>query len=79
MEQTEELGVAVIKVEVGKKSTLLREVRTLKVGEVITLDTKAGSLLKIYADGRFIGNGEAVVVGDRYGVRIIDIVPPDER
>ena len=71
--------LAALRVELGRRRMSENEVRRLAVGEVVNLGISAGSPLTIYADGRLIGHGEAVVVGSSYGVRITDIVPPDDR
>lgn len=73
--------VVKFRVEFGRRMMPMAEVRRLAVGEVVNLDTKVSAVspLTLYADGRLIGYGEAVVIGDSYGVRIIDIVPAEDR
>lgn len=67
-----------LKVELGRKRMPEAEVRRLAVGEIVVLYDRAGTPLTIYADGKVIGHGEAAVVGDFYGVRITDILPPED-
>ncbi len=68
----------VFKVEIGRRKMSEKEVRHLAAGQIINLNVNAGSPLAIYADGKLIGHGEAVVVGNHYGVRIMELVSPDE-
>jgi flagellar motor switch protein FliN/FliY len=48
-------------------------------GSVIELDKIAGEPLDFMVNGRLVARGEAVVVNDKFGVRITDIVSPSER
>ena len=64
-------------VEVGRRSMTMGELIDLMPGTVVELDRPAGSQLDIMANGKVIAKGEAVVVGDRYGVRILEIVGDD--
>ena len=59
-----------VTVELGRRRLPLGEVARLDVGSVIELDTLAGEPLVVYANGRRIATGEAVVVGGQFGVRI---------
>jgi flagellar motor switch protein FliN/FliY len=66
-------------VELGRKRIRIGELLSVGVGSVIDLGTPAGAPLSIYANGTLIAHGEAVVVGERYGIRVTDIVSPRER
>ncbi|MCG8557255.1 MAG: flagellar motor switch protein FliN [Proteobacteria bacterium] len=66
-------------VELGRKRMKISELLSVAAGTVLELTTAAGSPLSIYANRTLIAQGEAVVVGERYGVRITEIVPPRER
>ncbi len=66
-------------VELGRKRMRISELLELGAGQVVTLDVAAGTPLMLYANGTLVAEGEAVVVGDRYGVRITQIVSPEER
>ena len=68
-----------IHVELGRKKMKIRELLQVGAGAVVPLETQAGSPLSIYANNTLIAEGEAVVVGERYGVRVTDIVSPAER
>ncbi len=66
-------------VELGRKRVRIGELLKVGAGHVIELDIAAGAPLSIYANQTLIAEGEAVVVGDHYGIRITDIVSPAER
>ncbi|HEY6877731.1 MAG TPA: flagellar motor switch protein FliN [Polyangiales bacterium] len=66
-------------VELGRKRIRIGELLAVGVGSVIDLGTAAGAPLSIYANSTLIAHGEAVVVGERYGIRVTDIVSPRER
>ena len=68
-----------IHVELGRKRMRIAELLELAAGGVLELETAAGAPLSIYANQTLIARGEAVVVGDRYGIRVTDIVSPGER
>ena len=58
-----------------------RRAARLALGEasVIELDRQAGELLDVFVNGTLIGRGEVVTVGDRFGVRMTELVNPDKR
>ncbi|MCP4679344.1 MAG: flagellar motor switch protein FliN [Deltaproteobacteria bacterium] len=64
-------------VEVGRREMTMGELIDLMPGTVVELDRSAGEQLDILANGKLVARGEAVVVGDRYGVRILAIVGED--
>jgi flagellar motor switch protein FliN len=64
-------------VEVGRRAMTMGELIDLMPGTVVELDRPAGGQLDILANGKIIAKGEAVVVGDRYGVRILEIIGDD--
>lgn len=66
-------------VELGRKRMRIAELLALGAGQVLTLEVAAGTPLTVYANGTLVAEGEAVVVGDRYGIRITQIVSPEER
>ena len=59
-----------VTVELGRRRMSLGEVSRLTVGSVVELDTLAGEPLAIYANGRRVATGEAVVVEGQFGVRV---------
>ena len=57
----------------------IKELLRLTQGSVVALDGLAGEPLDILINGYLIAQGEVVVVADKYGVRITDIITPSER
>jgi len=62
-------------VELGRRRLALSEVLQLTPGSVIELEKLVGEPLEIYANGRLIAEGEAVVVDEQFGVRITNLAP----
>ena len=69
----------VVHVELGRRRMRISELLSLQPGSVLELDAEASAPLAIYANRTLVAHGEAVVVGDHYGVRITRIVSPEER
>ncbi len=65
-------------VEIGSTSLSLRELLALGEGSVIELDRQADELLDVFVNGTLIGRGEVVTVGDRFGVKMTELVSPDK-
>jgi flagellar motor switch protein FliN/FliY len=63
-----------ITLEIGRRRMRIAEVLKLAPGQTLELAKAAGEPLDIFVNGKLLGRGEAVVVGDRYGVRITEIV-----
>jgi len=61
-------------VEVGRRAMAIGDLIDLMPGTIVELDRPAGEQLDILANGKLVARGEAVVVGDRYGVRVLEIV-----
>ncbi|MCP4502189.1 MAG: flagellar motor switch protein FliN [Deltaproteobacteria bacterium] len=68
-----------VSVELGRSRMPIQQVVALTSGSVIELDKVAGEPLDVLLNGRLVARGEAVVVGERFGVRITSIVSPRER
>lgn len=66
-------------VELGRRRLSLTEVLQLTPGSVIELEKLVGEPLEIYANGRLIAEGEAVVVDEQFGVRITNLAPSKVR
>lgn len=66
-------------VELGRTRMTIKELLRLTQGSVVALDGLAGEPLDILINGYLIAQGEVVVVADKYGVRITDIITPTER
>lgn len=68
-----------VSVELGRNRMTIQDLLALGPGAVIELDKVAGEPLDILVNDRLVARGEAVVVNDKFGVRITDIVSPQER
>lgn len=66
-------------VELGRTKMTIKELLRLSQGSVVALEGLAGEPLDILINGYLIAQGEVVVVNDKYGVRITDIITPSER
>lgn len=74
------LGISVsLSVELGRVWMTINELLHLTHGSVVDLDRLAGSPMDILANGTLIAHGEVVVVKERFGVRLTDVVSPAER
>lgn len=68
-----------ISVEVGRSKILLKDLLKMGEGYIIELDKLAGEPLDLYVNSRLIARGEAVMVGDKFGIRLTDVVSPADR
>jgi len=68
-----------VSVEVGRSRILVRDLLQMQEGSLIELDKLAGEPLDLYVNSRLIARGEAVVVNDKFGLRLTDVVSPSER
>ncbi len=68
-----------ITVELGMKKMLIKDLLQLGHGSVVELDKLAGEPMDIYANNRLIARGEAVVVNERFAVRLTDVISPTDR
>jgi flagellar motor switch protein FliN/FliY len=68
-----------VDVELGRARMTIQDLLALGPGSVIELDKVAGEALDILVNDRLVARGEAVVVNDKFGIRITDIVSPQER
>ncbi len=68
-----------VTVELGRTKMPLQEVLQLGQGSVIELDKLAGEPMEILVNDRPIARGEVVVVNEKFGVRITEILSPEER
>lgn len=62
-----------ITVEIGRSRRRIADVLRLQPGQTIELSKVAGEPVDIYVNDQLLGRGEAVVLGDRYGVRITEL------
>ena len=66
-------------VEVGSTSLKLSELMDLAEGSVVELDRQANELLDILVNGTLVARGEVVTIGGRFGIRVVDVVAPEQR
>jgi flagellar motor switch protein FliN/FliY len=65
--------------EIGRARLPLRELLELNPGSVVELMKLAGEPIDVLVNGKLVARGEAVMVNDKFGVRLTDIVSPSER
>jgi flagellar motor switch protein FliN/FliY len=68
-----------ISVEIGRTKMLLGDLLQITQGSTIELDKLESEPIEILVNGRHIARGEIILMGDKFGVRIIDIISPEER
>ncbi len=66
-------------VELGKTHIPIKNLMQLNPGSVVELDSLAGEPLDIMVNGFLIAQGEVVVVNDKFGIRLTDIISPNDR
>ncbi|WP_353978874.1 flagellar motor switch protein FliN [Salinicola endophyticus] len=81
---TRDLGVIMdipvkLSVELGRTRITIKQLLELAQGSVVELDGLAGEPMDILINGYLIAQGEVVVVDDKYGIRITEIITPSER
>lgn len=67
-----------VAVEFARTKLSVKRVQELKKGSVIELDKIAGEPLEIRVNGKLMARGEAVIVNDRFGIRVTEIMTPDD-
>ena len=68
-----------VTVELGRTKMMVSELLNLGQGSVIELNKLAGEALEILVNDKLVARGEAVVVNEKFGVRLTDIISPQER
>jgi len=68
-----------ISVEIGRAKLTIGELLALSKGSIIELNRIAGESVDIYVNDKLLGKGEIVLVNERLGVRIMEILTPKER
>lgn len=68
-----------LSVEVGRRALSISSLLQLSPGSVIELDRVAGDPLDVLINGCLIAHGEVVVVNDKFGIRLTEVVSPSER
>jgi flagellar motor switch protein FliN/FliY len=66
-------------VELGRTRIAIRDLLQLAHGSVVELDGLAGEPMDVLVNGTLIAQGEVVVVNDKFGIRLTDIITPAER
>ncbi len=66
-------------VELGRTRLTIKNILQLGQGSVVELDGLAGEPMDIFVNGYLIAQGEVVVVDEKYGIRVTDIVTPSDR
>jgi flagellar motor switch protein FliN/FliY len=68
-----------LSLEVGRTRIPIRNLLQLNQGSVVELERDASDPFDVYVNGTLIAHGEVVVVNDRFGIRLTDVVSPAER
>ena len=68
-----------LSVELGRTKVPIKHILQLGQGSVVELDALAGEPMDVLVNGYLIAQGEVVVVNDKFGIRLTDIVTPSER
>jgi flagellar motor switch protein FliN/FliY len=68
-----------ISVEIGRAKISIKNLLQLAHGSVVELDAMAGEPMSVFVNGTLIAQGEIVVVNDKFGIRLTDIITPSER
>ncbi len=68
-----------LSVELGRSRMLINDLLQLGQGSIIELNKLAGEPLEVYINGKLVAKGEVVVVNEKFGVRLTDIISPLER
>ena len=68
-----------VSVELGRRKMTVAEVLKLGAGSVVELSKASGEALDVYVNDRLVARGEAVMVGERYGVRISEIIASEPK
>jgi flagellar motor switch protein FliN/FliY len=68
-----------VTVELGRTKLLVRDILQLNQGAVVELSKMAGEPLDVFVNSKLVARGEAVVVNEKFAIRLVDIVSPNER
>ena len=68
-----------VSVELGRTSLIIKDLLQLGQGSVLELDKLAGEPLEVLVNGKLVARGEVVVVNEKFGIRLTDIISPIER
>ena len=68
-----------VRVELGQTKMLVNDLLQLGLGSIVELNKKVGEHLDIYISDKLVAKGDVVVVDEKFGIRLTDIVSPSER
>ena len=68
-----------VSVELGRTKVIIKDLLQLGQGSVLELDKLAGEPLEVLVNGKLVARGEVVVVNEKFGIRLTDIISPLER
>ena len=68
-----------VSLEVGRTRISVRELLALRQGSILELDRLAGDPLDVLVNGVRVARGEVVVINEKFGIRLIEVVSPAER
>jgi flagellar motor switch protein FliN/FliY len=68
-----------VTVELGRTKLLVKDILQLNQGAVVELSKMAGEPLDVFVNSKLVARGEAVVVNEKFAIRLVDIVSPNER
>jgi flagellar motor switch protein FliN/FliY len=68
-----------LSMEVGRARISIRNLMQLNQGSVVELDRESGDSLDVFVNGTLVAHGEVVVVNDKFGIRLTDVISPAER
>lgn len=68
-----------LSMEVGNTSISIRRLLQLNRGSVVELDRQAGEPLDVLVNGTLVAHGEVVVINDKFGIRLTDVISPEQR
>jgi flagellar motor switch protein FliN/FliY len=84
MQQKENIGIIMdvpleVTVELGRTRKKIKEILEFSPGTIVELDKLAGEPIDVLVNGKFVAKGEVVVIDEKFGIRITDIVNPENR
>jgi flagellar motor switch protein FliN/FliY len=68
-----------LSLEVGRTRLPIRSLLQLNQGSVVELERAAGEPLDVFVNGTLVAHGEVVVINEKFGIRLVDVISPAER
>ncbi len=69
----------IVSMEIGRTNISIRNLLQLNQGSVVELDRLAGEPMDVLVNGTLVAHGEVVVVNEKFGIRLTDVISPSER